>query len=219
MTTERRAIYTIAVGDAVKPLADLTLPRMQSYARECGAEFIVVDQWDSEKDTPHFAKFDIIQQAKHQFDRMLFLDADVLILKGTASIFDCYTCALHDEFDTPDGRPNPIVQLAMTELRRNFDPGFRAPYFNTGVMLLDRETLVALDQQLQERIRLVLWEQCQLNHALRKIGKPQQRLSRRWNYQYGWLLSGRDESVPADTCFLHFCGFLGDKTPYVREFL
>ena len=205
--SERRAIYTVVVGDPTRELAKITIPRMQRYARRCGADFVVY-----EKDTidgPYFSKFDaIIEACERGYDRLLYLDADVLVVSEEEDVFDSYTCALQNEFDCPGGEVPPILQCAFAEIRRNFDPKFAPPYYNSGVILLDRRMLEPLAKRLKEieRVRLVLWEQCQLNWHLRVLGAPDQDLPTVWNYQYGWTQRDNRTVFPDDLRLLHFCG-------------
>lgn len=218
--SERTAIYTIAIGDGIQPVCDITLPRMERYARDCGVEFHVLREYEDGA-TPHFAKFKLLEIASRKFDRVLYLDADILVTEQAENIFEQFTCALHDEFQTPYGKPNRVVGLAMTELRRNFDADFQPPYFNTGVMLLDKKTLTGLADRLSsiEWMRLVLWEQCQLNYELRRLGQPIEMLPPKWNFQYGWTNNDVSLGVPPDTCFVHFCGLPGIKVEHIANYL
>lgn len=217
--SERRAIYTVVIGEAIERLSGITLPRMQSYAERCGADFFVYDQ--DTVDGPYFSKFDaIIDGCERGYDRVLFLDADILVLSDEENIFDLYTCALQNEIACPIGEPPPILEYAFAEIRRNFDPQFSQSYYNSGVILLDKKTLQPLAKRLREieRIRLVLWDQCQLNWHLRTLDAPAQDLDPIWNYQYCWTQRNGNTVIPEDVRFLHFCGTVyGDKTDVVAR--
>ena len=214
-----RVIYTVVIGQAIERLARLTLPRMQRYADRCGADLVIYQK--NTTDGPHFSKFDaIIQGYERGYEQLLFLDADILVANDDEDIFNEYTCALHDESVTPVGEPSRILACAFAEIRRNFDPDFTPPYYNSGVMLFDRQTMEPLAKRLQEieRIRLVLWDQCQLNWHLRVIGAPAQNMAAKWNYQYSWTQRDGRTVFPDDLRFLHFCGTeYGAKTPMVQQ--
>ena len=217
---ERRVIYTVVIGESTKQLAKITMPRMQHYARRCHADFIVHEK--STVDGPHFSKFDaIIDGCALGYDRVLFLDADILVASDEEDIFDSYTCALQNEFRPPVGAVPAVVECAFAEIHRNFDPNFSPPYYNSGVILLDRKTLEPLAKRLREieRVRLVLWDQCQFNWHLREIGAPEQDLPAVWNYQYGWTQQDGHTVLPEDLRMLHFCGNIyTNKTELAERF-
>lgn len=84
----RRVVVTGSEGEHFEPIVALTAPRMEKYAKKHGAEFLrvpfppIVDRPSSWK------KLIAIALGFIEFDEVLWLDADVVIVDSTESIFD-----------------------------------------------------------------------------------------------------------------------------------
>ena len=86
MKKERRAVLTIVNGEKYKAIWERVEPYFIAYAEKCDAELIVM----SEGDVPsaHWLKFGMYDLLHKQFDRIAFIDADILIRPDTPSLFD-----------------------------------------------------------------------------------------------------------------------------------
>jgi len=78
-------IFTIELGAKIKEVSHYTLPKMQSYADKVGAGFLVIhDQLDYKY--PVLLKFEAARLLE-KYDRVLFLDADIVIRDNAPNIF------------------------------------------------------------------------------------------------------------------------------------
>ncbi len=87
ITRQPRGMITFAVGDHL-PVLDITLPAMRAYARRVGAELIVITD-DLRPDWTMANKWRASSYAWH-FDRLLWVDSDIVIKPDAPDIFDTY---------------------------------------------------------------------------------------------------------------------------------
>jgi hypothetical protein len=102
----KRAIATIAVDEQAQKWAQVTRPFLEHYAARVGAEIIdgqlhdhpeIVEappEWPNNQ-TPgnrfaeiQLSKLDIMREALEQFDRVLWLDADLMVRPDSPDLFD-----------------------------------------------------------------------------------------------------------------------------------
>jgi len=84
---KRLAIITLAIGDGIRELAQLTHPRMKSYADSIGADFIVLNERKFPTDIICYEKLQIADLLVG-YDRICYVDTDVLISPFAPSIFE-----------------------------------------------------------------------------------------------------------------------------------
>ena len=133
-------VLTVAVGEKYKRIADLTLPTIGDYALKIGADCIVLNEEHmSTEESPHWLKFKIYGYLK-KYDRILFLDSDLIVRSDTPNLFEV----------VPEGKLGIFNEAGYTyrtpcieELIQVY--GFIPPkkneikYYNTGVMVLSRK--------------------------------------------------------------------------------
>src|SRR3989344_7906914 len=81
----RTALFTICIGDFYTKLSKVTHPTIKNYAQKIGADFIV--KTETSFPLPHYAKFEIAKLLE-TYDRVLYLDTDILVSPDTPNIFD-----------------------------------------------------------------------------------------------------------------------------------
>lgn len=184
-----RVICTIVSGkfDAI---FNETAVAMREYADKCDADLRIhpADGMDPRwGPTPHFAKYELFcELAETDYERVLYLDADVYVRKNAPNIFQTYKfTAARSEFPHP--RPHTIF-AAIDWIREHIHPLWdRDRYYNTGVLLFDDVTLMKLARKLKECVPQQgrFFEQCQLNWLLREVGMPEEQLGLAWNAPIG----------------------------------
>lgn len=137
------ALVTITLGKDYEEQADITHPSMMHYANRINAEFIDIrDQKLSQY--PYFEKFRLYEILE-DYDRVLFLDTDVIIRKDCPNLFNMVPfekLGMYDEFvlSNPDERfiQYQIVDRAMREYFG--EPlSYEMPrFFNTGVTIVSK---------------------------------------------------------------------------------
>ena len=80
-------VLTIAIGQEYKELACLTHPSLRAYASRIGADFFCIDFQEISKTTPHWEKFQIATLLE-TYDRILYLDTDIIVRNDCQSLFD-----------------------------------------------------------------------------------------------------------------------------------
>lgn len=92
--SERRLIQTLAVGDYTQSLLDLSKPGMMHYAFRADADFqVCIVKYPHPEITDEFTqiqltKLDLMRHALKDFDRVLWLDADVIVRPDAPDLFD-----------------------------------------------------------------------------------------------------------------------------------
>lgn len=185
MSQPKTAVVSAFCGPEWQAVADLTWPAAGSYASSCGARFCGEVFAADRIPRPH-SWFKLVAIAKHlsAFDEVLWLDADVLALKGAPSIFS----AVPPRFD------HAAVRLVSPDGR---------PHLNMGVWLLRRSMLPwLLEAAMQDDLVAdPWWEQAAINRIVAGPYPPTTcELDQKWN---AW--SGNKQLVPSP-CFAHACG-------------
>ena len=175
----KRALTNVVIGEQAR-LFQLTGRRMMDYAREIGAKHIL--HTHTKYDPPQFAKFGVLRRALNQgYDQVLFLDIDIYVKPDAPNIFNHYTNAVFSEIPHPLA---PALQPSIAWIRENLDPLWSADcYFNTGVMVMEAETIVKVLELFDEMGPRPgkFFEQDQLNYIMHQVGFPAQRLDIKWN--------------------------------------
>lgn len=212
----KKALVTLAIGQFHR-IYELTAPRMREYAEQIGAEHLVITE--TQQHPAHFAKFDLITRlADEGYDAALYLDADIYIRRAAPDIFEHFSSAAFSEFPHPEPA---WVQQAIRWIRRNLAgdwPGDR--YFNTGVLVLDKQSLTELATRIAEvqPVTGIYWEQDQLNVLMRNAGVPHQVLPACWNQFCSQVWFTPAKAVAA--YFLHATGAtLENKLRQLQELI
>lgn len=199
----KRALATIVIGPAHTEVFELTRQRMEEYAEQIDADLVVLRE--TQYDPPHFAKFELICHLYDAgYDKAVYMDSDIHIRQQAPNIFDEYHSAAFSE--VPHPRP-PWLRHSIRWIRENMVPDWPANrYFNTGVLVLDKEALQEVSRQLRGATPMpgMFFEQDQLNVLMRDAGFPKQRLEQKWNQFCGhrWITPEKAN----DAYFLHGCG-------------
>jgi ADP-heptose:LPS heptosyltransferase/lipopolysaccharide biosynthesis glycosyltransferase len=135
---ERKAITTIVSGEKYKAIWERVESYFIAYAERCDAELIVM----SEGDVPsaHWLKFGMYDLLHKQFDRIAFIDADILIRPDTPSLFDIVP---EDQFGIFNEGFYTPRSMCIHEVKKVYNvelPNWNgADYYNTGVMIVSRQ--------------------------------------------------------------------------------
>jgi len=79
------AIFSICVGNFYKDICQITYPTIKDYANKINADFLIITETDLKY--PHYAKFEI-KSLLDKYDRVLYLDSDILINPNSPDIFN-----------------------------------------------------------------------------------------------------------------------------------
>jgi hypothetical protein len=141
-----RLLLSAAVGANGKKWLEITRPLMETYAAKCGAAFEVIT--DGDESYPLGEKWRIAEYLG-RYDRVVFLDADVVVAPDTPDLFNLVPST---HVGVRDDWPWSCVQSGTNVLRAWLDPEIRAirkaanrpgpllsTVYNTGVLVLSSQ--------------------------------------------------------------------------------
>jgi hypothetical protein len=210
-----RLVLTIAIGPKFSKLLELTRPRMEAYARRCGADFLALsnpmfDQWQREK----FRTFELAQQ----YDQTLFVDADVVIRDSCPDLFKMYSGAdvvMHDDFpyitsphDNSWAEPNhdATMQSQLVNVRWN------GKMWNSGLVLTSRRSAEIWKPPPYRLPSTEVSEQWWVQHQAKQFSVVDLPSALNWQWWFPQFASGVDA---ADV--VHLSGKC-DKLEEVRKY-
>ncbi len=196
----RKAVVTIVCGELHRRMARITHPTLRAYAEKLGADWIV---WDDHAGhaMPHYKKLDL-GKLLDVYDRVLYLDNDILIREDAPDIFALVpqdALGVLEESRYVD-RTLEVVPFMVS---LNFNPAnWDRRYYNTGVMVLSKPHKNLFAQPLVERDHY--GEQTFLNLMIAHTKTKTYSLPHRFNRM---LVMDSDHGEDrADSYFLHYAG-------------
>jgi hypothetical protein len=135
-TSERRVVATLTVGERYHRFAEYTHDLMRAYARRCHADFVVLDEDSAAGRDVLWGKMGC-HGLLEQYDRLLFLDTDVLVCPGCPDLFEivpgaqfgAYLVSQYGDFHDEAIRH---IQQVLGDL------DWKRSYFNSGVLVVPR---------------------------------------------------------------------------------
>ena len=201
-----KAVVTLAVGPNGRDLLAATGPAQRAYADRVGARFVVIGDDAISPDYPLAAKFQLSRIQPH-FDRILFLDGDVLLRPDCPDLFaevPSGSVGIYDDY--PDLQTHDWLQTEYRALAASQDQPDPTPHpvcRNTGVVVFDKEHTALWQPPARPYPAVHCAEQHIVNLNLLRAGYPVFNLPRRFNTQW-W--SNRESFATSDAPVLHFAG-------------
>lgn len=135
MRSLKRALVTLAIGDAYEKLGRITHPSLSAYAKRNDAEFIVIDKpkYVGKLKLLTYEKLQVWELLDGRYDQIVFVDTDILIAPDAPSVFDM--CPL-DTFGAASEE-----SYSMSKVHRDVTQSklgkvnWVNPYFNSGMMV------------------------------------------------------------------------------------
>ncbi len=134
--TRPLAVITMAIGYEAQQIFELTGPKMVEYADKCKADFHVIT--DDQSPSYRLAnKFRLATLAEN-YERVLFLDADVWVRSGTPNIFATHSKGyvwMHSDI-TKHQNDSLLAEAKKTATEQQV-PEWSPKVLNSGVVLFD----------------------------------------------------------------------------------
>ena len=223
---ERRAMCTIAVGGGVY---EMGLPLMRRYARKIGADFFVFDdKWISTEYSPMLLKWKVNTLFSMGYNRVLYVDADVLIKPESPDIFDEVPVGTLGVFDESE-----IMRLYPVDRARTckkfvdnwrtkwgkIDYEYPGYYFNAGVVVCDPtcNPFIYREDGIYGFNNDPLIDQTYLNVVSAKM--PKTLLNWKWN-RMGVKIAHKffnTDDMLDGSYFAHYCGMSGKEKPIMAQ--
>jgi len=143
------AVVTLTIGKQFEKLAEITHPTIRKYADKINAEFIILNGDSKKYKINHYYKLGL-RELLDKYDRILFLDTDILVREDAPNIFEVVQPDELGIFE--EGRYTPRVE-AMQEFMQmaGYDlKQWDGKYYNTGVMVLSKEHRYIFNPPSQE---------------------------------------------------------------------
>ena len=202
----RRVVVTLAAGRAGKELLAVSGPVMQAYARRVGADFKAVTNPAVSPGYPLGAKFAAGRAFAAGYDRLLFLDADLILSPDCPDLFAAVPAThagLYD--DTPDLTATAWLDAEYHALCDSQGWGrTRPPYcLNTGVVVASAAHAALFVPPARPYPVTHCSEQNLINLNAHRHGVPVHRLPAALNWQW-WARRGEFDA-PGQHVY-HFAG-------------
>ena len=202
----KTAILTIVSGEKYKQIWDRAKPFFENYADKLDADLIVLEDAKFVP-TAHWLKFSIYEFLKKDYDRVAFIDADILIRPDSPSLFDEVP---EDEFGVfNEGEYLPRA-ICMYEIMHAY--GINLPrwngnaYYNTGVMVVSREHRhIFRPPGNVKQIRNAFGEQTFINLRLFESEAKIHNLNYRFNSMS--VMDRATGMTRLDSYFMHYAGW------------
>lgn len=141
MVREKRLIVTRA-DENIQDITDVSFPLIQWYAKRCGADFMVLDgdsPYDVGNGRYHYRIMVVGELLRSGYDRVLHLDADIIISPKCVDLFDWVHpfkvgSVLEDKGTRQDDRRARIAKIQEAW----GDVSWTEGYINTGVFVVSR---------------------------------------------------------------------------------
>ena len=206
----RLAILTIVSGEKFEKIWKRTQPFFENYADKIGADLIVLSD-ATNVPSPHWIKFAIYEFLKKDYDRVAFIDADILIRPDAPSIFDEVP---EDKFGIfNEGRFTPRA-LYLYEIMQVYGMDLpkwdKSSYYNTGVMVVSRaQRHIFSPVKDWKPLRNSFGEQTYLNYRLFDSDVEVQELE--YTFKSMSIMTKLTGMSRLDSYFVHYAGWPEDK--------
>ena len=136
--SKKLLVLTIAIGAQYKKLAKLTHPSLKKYANRVGGEFLCINKERISETTPHWEKFQIYNLLE-KYDRILYLDTDIIVRDDCPNLFDFVPEDMLGMFN--EAQFTVRSKEMMIDICKEYGvqlPGWDGRYFNSGVMVISK---------------------------------------------------------------------------------
>ena len=135
----RKLVLTIAIGKDYKKIAELTHFTIKKYAKKIEADFLCINSQKISQTTPHWEKFQIYNLL-NQYDRILYIDTDIIIRDDCPDLFDIVPENKLGMFNEAPWTDRSKELLIDTCKQYNTTlPDWNGKYYNTGVMVISKQ--------------------------------------------------------------------------------
>lgn len=206
--TEKRLMITRCDSKAQK-LADITHEILKCYATLWKADFKVIG--DEEGDTGDYEEnhYRIFKVADYldEYDRVLIIDSDVIIMPGTPNIFEVVDPekigSIYEDIGSRGEQRGHIIEGIQ---RKYGDVGWRQGYINTGVFVVSKK-----HKSIFQKINGELWtgfgyDDALIGYNIHKFNFEVQELSFKFNHMSMFSEPWNNNANRFDSYIIHYAG-------------
>lgn len=213
----KKAIFTLAIGNE-NPMYRAALLSFERYAEKIGADLIVSREFHypitienpAHTASPAWTEKLYIKELLKEYDRVLYVDADIIITPDAEDIFETYT-DLETLYMFNEGKllPRQEVINKITNIMGNVDNWPQVNnmpvYYNLGCMLVSKECplfdIATLDDLQKVCNHIKYYEQTYVNYLIHREGLKHQDISGDYNRMD---VLGKEGYLKAN--FIHYAG-------------
>jgi lipopolysaccharide biosynthesis glycosyltransferase len=139
-----KLLVATRADEKISPMTSLTLPLIQKYAKDCGADFHILNQeppaWTPEH--PPRAHYRIMKfyDLFEEYDRILSVDCDLLICKNCPNIFETVdpdkVGSIYEDVGHAQDHRRGQIRAAQEQFG---DVGWTEGYINTGFAVFSKK--------------------------------------------------------------------------------
>jgi ADP-heptose:LPS heptosyltransferase len=205
MKSEKKAIVTIVSGEKYGEIWKRVEPYFIAYAEKCDAELIVMREGNVP--SAHWLKFGIYDLLHKEFNRVAFIDADILIRPDTPSLFDIVPEDAFGIFNEGYYTPRSVCLHEVKKVYNVDLPNWNGKdYFNTGVMVISRcHRHIFKVQSEIKHLRNAFGEQTYLNMRIMQSGTKIHHLD--FNFNRMCIMDRITGMTRLDSFLVHYAGF------------
>jgi len=134
----KKAILTIVSGEKYNQIWERVKPFFENYADKVDADLIVLSD-SSNLPSAHWLKFSMYELLRKQYDRIAFIDADILIRPDSPSLFDIVPEDEFGIFNEGEFLPRAMCLYEVISAYNLKLPRWNgSDYYNTGVMVVSK---------------------------------------------------------------------------------
>jgi lipopolysaccharide biosynthesis glycosyltransferase len=209
-------VLTIAIGEYYQKMGEITHPLMRAYAKRIGADFEVIMKQKISQTTPHWEKFQI-HDFLNRYDRILFLDTDIIVRSDCPNLFEMVPENAMGAFDESAHYTDARVrmELAMKEYGIDVMPQWDGRYFNTGVMVISRGHGRIFEKPQQEIDNF--YEQTYLNLVFVREHIQMHPLDFRFNRMHP--MNAHTGEPRLSSYIVHYAGYTADNPEEVFDYI
>ncbi|WP_434927311.1 glycosyltransferase [Shewanella sp. HL-SH2] len=213
----KKAIFTLAIGDT-NPMYNAALLGFKLYAEKVGADLIVSDQFHypiniqdpQHTASPAWTEKLYIKELLKEYDRVLYVDADIIITPHAKDIFEQYddleTIYMFNEGALLERQPVLDKIFAIKGPVADWPQvNGRPVYFNLGCMLISNQSklfdIATLEDLQQVCNHIKYYEQTYINYLIQRDGLKYQSIDAEFNRMD---VLGQDGYRNAS--FIHYAG-------------
>ena len=206
-----RAIVTLCIGDQYNSMSTITCSRMRSYAERIGADFVVIDSSKLNLSSGHYEKFQLYELL-NIYDRIAFLDLDVLVLPNCPDLFALVSPECFGAFDSSKyiTQQTQIIDSIQDILG---DVTWKHNYFNSGVMIVSQQhqevfnpnngllnKCASMEPDLQSRF--FFYDQTLINYNVKRLNIPFYDIG----YKFNHTTASRNSYQRFNSFIIHYPG-------------
>ena len=161
-------VLTISIGDVYERMKVLTHPSIEAYAKRIGADFLCIDEKTISETTPHWEKFQIVALLE-KYDRIIYLDTDILVRDDCDNLFDIIPEDCLGVFNEAPFTNRSLELMIDTCKKYNVTlPEWDGKYYNSGVMVISQIHRKLFEKPEVEHFSF--YEQTYLNMMVAHLG-------------------------------------------------